>query len=100
MTIYIRILLATRNRTLDSVAVFHLLIHFVPFPPIFFKMLIMILLKVLPANYSLIDQVKVVWEQTRGQEKTALWVSVYNRHPGMLLAARGEGLVSKRAGLD
>lgn len=43
---------------------------------------------------------KVVWEQTRGQEKTALWVSVYNRHPGMLLAARGEGLVSKRAGLD
>lgn len=43
---------------------------------------------------------KVVWEQTRGQEKTALRVSVYNRHPGMILVTRGEGLVSKRAGLD
>lgn len=42
--------LATRNRKLDFVALFHLLIHFVSFLPIFLKVSILVILKVLSAN--------------------------------------------------
>lgn len=47
---YIGMLLATRNRKLDSVSVFHLLIILSLSFLILFKMLIIIVLKVLAAN--------------------------------------------------
>ena len=38
------------------------------------------------------ETVKAIWEQMRGQEKTSLWVSVYNQHLGLTFRGQRQGL--------
>lgn len=43
------------------------------------------------------DGMKAGWEQMRGQEKTALWMSVYSQHPELALKAQMQGLAQSES---